>query len=412
MVNTIQIKRSNVAAKVPTAASLEVGELAVNFPDKKLYTKEPGGTVIEIAADAAYKSKTNTFTASQVIDVSDTNPALRVTQKGTGAALLVEDEANPDASPFIVDADGNVGIGVSPPHAGFKFHLKATTGSGILISGGQQNNLMFSNAATLGGFVMGRSYLVDDANNFFIRDETATALRMFIAPNGNVGFGGTQDPQKEVDIVGGLRVMQNLPATSGAIVIRANIGNTVGGHIQFVDNGATAQLGFLRFNTSGDFNLGNTGQSFAVLQNGTIQSPQTYANTGAGTNVNVASTGELYRDSSSIKYKKDVENLDPALTDVAIAGLRPVWYRTKNPAGDDKATWSHIGLIAEEVALVEPRLVKYRTAEVAFDANGSRVVTPLATPEPEDVDYARLSVLLLAKVQQLETRIAKLEARP
>lgn len=57
-----------------------------------------------------------TFTANQIIQVTDnTNAALRITQLGTGKALLVEDSSNPDSSPFVIDASGNVGIGTSSP---------------------------------------------------------------------------------------------------------------------------------------------------------------------------------------------------------------------------------------------------------------------------------------------------------
>ena len=53
---------------------------------------------------------------SQVISVTDnTNAALRVTQLGTGNAILVEDSTNPDATPFVVTADGNVGVGLTNP---------------------------------------------------------------------------------------------------------------------------------------------------------------------------------------------------------------------------------------------------------------------------------------------------------
>lgn len=46
---------------------------------------------------------------SSAIDVTDnSNPALRVTQKGTANALLVEDSANPDSTPWLVDASGQV----------------------------------------------------------------------------------------------------------------------------------------------------------------------------------------------------------------------------------------------------------------------------------------------------------------
>jgi len=47
--------------------------------------------------------------AASSIEVTDnSNAALRITQLGTGNALLVQDEANPDSSPFVIDANGNV----------------------------------------------------------------------------------------------------------------------------------------------------------------------------------------------------------------------------------------------------------------------------------------------------------------
>jgi hypothetical protein len=48
MANTIKIKQSAVSAKVPTAAQLEQGELAINTLDEKLYTKNSSGTVVEV----------------------------------------------------------------------------------------------------------------------------------------------------------------------------------------------------------------------------------------------------------------------------------------------------------------------------------------------------------------------------
>jgi len=64
--------------------------------------------------DIATRNATNTFSSPQIIDTTATTAALRVTQKGTGASILVEDSLNPDASAFVVDTSGNVGIGVDP----------------------------------------------------------------------------------------------------------------------------------------------------------------------------------------------------------------------------------------------------------------------------------------------------------
>ena len=73
------------------------------------------GTVTPLAG-----SFTNiTGSANAIISVTDnTNAALRITQLGTGNALLVEDTTNPDASPFVIDASGDVIIGATSSVAG------------------------------------------------------------------------------------------------------------------------------------------------------------------------------------------------------------------------------------------------------------------------------------------------------
>lgn len=50
-----------------------------------------------------------------VISTNSSSTALRITQTGAGNALVVEDSTNPDSTPFVVDASGNVGIGTTSP---------------------------------------------------------------------------------------------------------------------------------------------------------------------------------------------------------------------------------------------------------------------------------------------------------
>jgi hypothetical protein len=59
----------------------------------------------------------NLTSSKLVVEDNSTDAALRVTQTGTGNALVVEDSANPDSTPFVVDASGNVGIGTDSPRA-------------------------------------------------------------------------------------------------------------------------------------------------------------------------------------------------------------------------------------------------------------------------------------------------------
>lgn len=55
------------------------------------------------------------FTTPISVTANSASNAFRITQTGTGNALLVEDSANPDSTPFVVDSNGNVGIGESSP---------------------------------------------------------------------------------------------------------------------------------------------------------------------------------------------------------------------------------------------------------------------------------------------------------
>jgi hypothetical protein len=51
MAQTVQLKRSAVAGKVPTTSDLSLGELALNTYDGKLYTKKDDGTasIVELS---------------------------------------------------------------------------------------------------------------------------------------------------------------------------------------------------------------------------------------------------------------------------------------------------------------------------------------------------------------------------
>jgi len=57
---------------------------------------------------------TNSGTGQAAVFVANSlSAAVRITQTGGGNSILVEDDTNPDATPFIVDNLGNVGIGLS-----------------------------------------------------------------------------------------------------------------------------------------------------------------------------------------------------------------------------------------------------------------------------------------------------------
>lgn len=71
-------------------------------------------TLGDAAADTV--TVNGTVQPGVVISGSSTGPALRITQTGTSTtsdALVVEDSANPDSTPFVIDSSGNVVVGFS-----------------------------------------------------------------------------------------------------------------------------------------------------------------------------------------------------------------------------------------------------------------------------------------------------------
>jgi hypothetical protein len=163
----------------------------------------------------------------------------------------------------------------------------------------------------------------------------------------------------------------------------------------------------MRIDSNGNFGVGLAG-GFSGTSN--VYFPGAFSTTTANAaNVNVAATtGLLARSTSSIVYKTQVEDLETTKAD-AILSLRPVWYRSL--CEGDRKDWSWYGLIAEEVANIEPRLVFWRNTELVENEEGEQIIQDLDQPVPEGVMYDRVTVLLLDVVKRQQQTIEALEAR-
>lgn len=68
-------------------------------------------TLVGVVGVTATQTLTNkTLDGGTIVTANSASDALRITQLGAGNALVVEDSANPDASPFVVNGTGNVAI--------------------------------------------------------------------------------------------------------------------------------------------------------------------------------------------------------------------------------------------------------------------------------------------------------------
>jgi hypothetical protein len=163
----------------------------------------------------------------------------------------------------------------------------------------------------------------------------------------------------------------------------------------------------------------DSGRNFYIETTATTASA---ANTFIDTTTSPA--GQVKRSTSSIRYKNSVETLDQPYAD-AILTARPVWYRSSSPVDNPHYSW--YGLIAEELAEIDPRLVHWGYIDSDYDIivtqekspgeNGiemlerrERRLKDDATLKPDGVQYERVSVLLLDVVRRMKEDLDAVKA--
>jgi len=112
-----------------------------------------------------------------VISGSSSGNALRVTQTGSGNALLVEDAANPDGSPFVIDSSGNVGIGLTSPAYGFNSR-KDTTISDVQMASASYDSVSFSVATQ--ETVPNSLFFSPDGRNLYVMGSTGDDVNQYV----------------------------------------------------------------------------------------------------------------------------------------------------------------------------------------------------------------------------------------
>ena len=176
------------------------------------------------AAASGANTDITSLAADIVISGSTSGDALRITQTGAGNALVVEDSANPDSSPFVVDASGNAGIGTSSPDT--NLHVVAATAGGQFIVASTETDATnkvgtvatqhYTNAEEP---VLGLAIQSTSAENkvfiggVFSQFNAATEIRFYTASN-NTTLAGSERMRIESD--GGVKVVNaayNPPTT-------------------------------------------------------------------------------------------------------------------------------------------------------------------------------------------------------
>lgn len=95
MGNVVQVKRSSVAGKVPLAADLEVGEIAVNLADGKIFTKDGSGNILELGlSNCVLLSGDQTIAGTKTFTSDIYGTALRANGDATYVRIAAESSAS------------------------------------------------------------------------------------------------------------------------------------------------------------------------------------------------------------------------------------------------------------------------------------------------------------------------------
>lgn len=266
-------------------------------------------------------------------------------------------------------------------------------------------------------------------------DSLATKYLLYLQKYGGAArFGGTLTVNGAVSLLAALGVSYPITSihtfggfsalqTVGGVGFRWTLSNDGTYRLQRTANGFAA--------ASEVIILGATDAVFFPTVGTTASAANAFINSGS------SPANSLLRSTSSLAYKRDVETLESGRADAVLDRARPIWYRSKAPA--DNPNWSFYGLSAEEMALIDPRLVVWGYQDQHYEIV-ERVIEPLEEGEeprtvtervlkvdaemvPDGVAYDRLPVLLLdivrrqrdqlaaqaASMTALEVRVAALE---
>jgi hypothetical protein len=241
MTTILTKKKDTAGAPAPGDLTNSAGgaELAVNTFDKRLYTKNAGGSVVEIGTNPSTIDTTTVDTTNlEVTNIKAKDGTASATIANStgimtiGSSVLTTTDINGGT------IDGTV-IGGASAAAG-NFTTLGATGVATFSAGTVSAPAITTTGDTNTGIFF------PAADTIAFTEGGVESMR--IDSSGNLGLGVT--PSCKLDVNGRGRFRQDAAATTGAIQLLQNSGDTVGGYIQWTDNAIAAQKGFMVVDTS------------------------------------------------------------------------------------------------------------------------------------------------------------------
>jgi len=425
MATKIVTKNSSTASAVPTASDLVQGELAVNVADKRLFTEDNAGAIVELGTNPTTLTVTGEITANGGIALGDGDVAtfgdsddLSIFHAGgttyltntTGSLVLRTDSfrvLNTANSEQILHGDANGAVTAYYDNA-----VKlATTSTGIDVTG---NVTMATGGSIVAG---GANDLILNAGesgtpDIYLQSGGSTKVKVE-GSNGNVGIGNSSPVE-----------LLTIGSTSDTNVRALFLSSTTGaGTIQFGDGtGASAYSGYINYthsdnalafatgsaermridssgrvlvNTTTDiggarFNVEHTTDCIACNLGPSASGTRylmyfTYNSVNVGS-ITGTSTATAYNTSSDQRLKENIADADDAGSKIDAIQVRKYDWKVDGSHQD-------YGMIAQELQAVAPEAVS----------------VPEDSEEMMGVDYSKLVPMLIKEIQSLRNRVAQLE---
>ena len=314
--------------------------------------KGSGGGSVTLDAGAAATDTTLTLpntTGTVALTASPTFSGTLTATTITSPASTALTIQSAGTTAMTVDTSQNVGIGTSSPSS----RLQVSNGASGLAEIQLASNVQAFGIGT-GGSTSGYG-----VSALYFYDKTANAERMRLSSSGNLLINRTTD--------------------------------TLGGSTRLaLEQGSMGWTAFFKTNNSSGLGITNTSGTGSYTAIGFYNNGETYSSCGI---VTVSGTTTTYGTSSDYRMKKNVAPITTGLA--TVAALKPVtydWISTQEKGE---------GFIAHELAEVVPSAV----------IGGKDAVNEDGSIKPQNVDYSKIVVHLVAAIQELSAKNDALEAR-